>query len=76
MTTHLSERTYMRDEVRDLFHEFFNVLAALRTYAAALQTMRNLTEDDLEIVKELDRLVDMLNARAEQVRARVVNLVG
>ena len=76
MTTNLSPRVMMREEVHELFHEFWQIFTALKTYTQVLEMSRNVVGDDKQVVEELSRMVEALQARAESLRARVLNMIG
>lgn len=76
MTTRISARMVMQQEVYELFHDYWNVFTALNNYVSVLRRSTTLSEADREVVDELSRLLSTLEQRTEAIRARVLVIIS
>ncbi|HLE46723.1 MAG TPA: hypothetical protein VI818_00380 [Candidatus Thermoplasmatota archaeon] len=74
MTTRVTQREIVRDEVQDLFHKCFTLTAALQR---RMETIKGgdakSVEPDLE---NLEHMLGRLNEVEEALRARVLPILG
>lgn len=74
MTTRVTQREIIRDEVHDLFHQCFTLTAALQTRLDKIGPGAATGEDpDLA---QIERMLGKLNEAEEALRARVLPILG
>ena len=73
--TRVSPRGVLRTEVQDLLHECFNYTQALEAYAAHLAGAEG-SDDRVNIASEVSALAARLRSLHEELRARVLPLLG
>jgi hypothetical protein len=73
--TRVSPRGILRSEVQDLLHECFNYTQTLESYAAQLADPDS-GEDRANIASEIGALTARLRDLHEELRARVLPLLG
>lgn len=72
--TRVSPRGILRSEVQDLLHECFNYTQALESYSAQLAAPGS--EDRANLASEISALTARLRDLHEELRARVLPLLG
>lgn len=76
MTTRISARTAMREDVYELFHDYWNLFTALNTYVSVLRHSPNQQRVENEVLEEITKILLTLEERTEAIRARVLALIG
>lgn len=76
MNARTTARIMIRDEIYDLFHDFWQIFTALKTYNEILLRSRTIIGEDRVVVEEVGRIIRVLQERAEGLRARVLNVIG
>lgn len=66
----------MRREVREHFHNYWNGLTALSTYAKVLMHSGSMDAKDRDTVEHVDKLLLTLEQRTQVLRARLLALIG
>lgn len=66
----------LKREMRTVFHEYWNLLAALSNYIVVLDRASNLSPDEERSVRGLDELILKLESKTDRLRAYVMSLVG
>lgn len=75
MTTRLTTRDVVRNEMQDLFHEGFNLMKALETSVRILGESSPGTPA-APLVQDMERLTNRLIAIQELLRARMLSTIG
>lgn len=76
MTSRVTFREILRNEVQDFLHQGFNELAALQAELMRLALSEDLQDRDRRVVEEMDRHLGQLNERLEEIRSRVLPAIG
>jgi hypothetical protein len=75
MSTRVTEREIMRGEVQDLLHQTFNLIESARREVYE-EASRPMPRDEAIFVERLSELVGALGETYEQLRARVLPIIG
>ena len=66
----------MRDEVQDLFHQTFNILESARRELVEEATLPDVIDHEAEFLAKMSTIIALLGDTYEQLRARVLPIVG
>lgn len=75
MSTRVTEREIMRGEVQELFHQTFNLLESARREVSDEETRAVLTQET-QFLERMDKLMGLLEETYEQLRARILPIIG
>lgn len=76
MTTQLSLRRAMAEDVHQMFHQYWQVFTALATYTAILERSPLIIGEERQVVEELKAMVQKLQDQTEAIRVRVLAIIG
>ena len=75
VSTRVTSRELMRDEVQELLHETFNLLESVRRELSD-ESSRPLQRHEAEFLERINTLVGLLSQTHELLRARVLPIIG
>jgi len=76
MTSRPNPRTVMREDLHELFHDYWNLLTAINSYVLVLRHSPTVQGIDREAADELSKLLPALERSMEAIRARVLSMTG
>ncbi len=75
MSTRVTEREIMRGEVQELLHQTFNLLESARREVFT-EASRDVQREEEKFLERMGELVGLLGTTYEQLRARVLPIIG
>lgn len=72
----ISPHTAMREDAHDLFHDYWQLFTALKTYVNVLEHSPRIIDEDKVAVEELSQMLRRLEEHTEALRARVLAMIG
>lgn len=74
MTTRLSDRQVVQQDLYELFHQYWQLVTAFNSYTAVLRHSPKLDGVEREAADELSRIGVELESTLEAIRARLLSL--
>lgn len=74
MTSRISSRMVMQQDLYELFHEYWNLFTAMSSYVTVLRHSPNIRGVEREATDEVARLTERLETSMEAIRVRILSL--